>query len=119
MRKSLTFLLASAAALGTALVVACGNNNNNVPPPSPEGGADSAVQHDAGTSDAPHEGGAGEAEAGTGCGTDDAGIARAPFTCCVMGLIDNHTNGTDPPDPSFCNGLTDNPADPAQFDKYF
>jgi hypothetical protein len=121
MRRAATFVLAAAATLAIGSFVACGNSNNTALPGPLDASNDSLAPNDGGGDAKPTgdggEGGAGEG--GTGCGSDKAGTARSPFTCCVMGLIDNHTNATDVPDPAFCNNLTDNPADPAQFDKYF
>jgi len=121
MRTAATLFVAAAAALALGSLAACSNDNGTTPLPGPDASHDAPVGNDGGT-DAKPTGDAGEAgpgEGGTGCGADKAGTARSPFTCCVMGLIDNHTNGTDTPDPSFCNGLAGDPKDPAQFDKYF
>jgi hypothetical protein len=121
MRTAATLFVAAAAALALGALAACGNGDNTTLPGPSDASHDSPVVNDAG-GDAKPSGDAGEGgtgEGGAGCGSDKAGTARAPFTCCVMGLIDNHTNGTDTPDPAFCNGLSDDPNDPAQFDKYF
>jgi hypothetical protein len=125
-----TLLLAAAAALAIGPLAACGGDDNAALPGSPDASHDSPVTPADGGGDAKPasdggvaggEGGVGGdgGEGGAGCGSDKSGTARAPFTCCVMGLVDGHTTSTDLPDPAFCNNLADDPADPAQFDKYF
>jgi hypothetical protein len=123
MNKAPTLLLVGAALLSGAWLLACGNSNTALPGPKDASTSDSPAGHpDGGGQDAPsgNDGGGDAAgDGGASCGTDEAGVALSPFTCCVMGLIDQHTNNTDTPDPGFCNNLQDNESDPGQFAKYF
>lgn len=121
MRTAITLALAAAAALATGGLVACSSNDNTPLPGGPDASHDAPVTPTDGGGDAKPSGDGGDAggEGGATCGSDKAGTARSPFTCCVMGLIDNHSTAKDLPDPGFCNNLADNPSDPAQFDKYF
>jgi hypothetical protein len=121
MRKASTVLLVATATLAGGWLVACGSSHNSGAP-GPDASNDAPiVSSDGASQDAPVTADAGDAGDGsaTSCGVDEAGITLSPFTCCVMGLIDNDTNATASPSPTFCNNLTDNTSDPGQFGKYF
>jgi hypothetical protein len=95
------FLLACATALAAAgsLAACSGDDNSGTPSGTMDGGTDGSPIPDGSTHD-------GSADTGPATDAGDGGDA-CDFNTFVIGLIQNHTNGTDQPSTDLGQNCTD------------